>query len=128
MTMMKWTALAVVAAMAAGQPAMAKKTRTYVVNNEAVGVPVFPHDITDRPYTVIGEVKAKVRKATVFSKSASQKKIYRELWERARKKGADAVINATYGDSHISAMSWGKTNATGTAVRFTGAKPAEAAK
>ena len=119
MKMMKWTALAVVAAMAAAQPAMAKKARTYVVNNEAVGVPVFPHDITDRPYTVIGEVKAGVRKATVFSKAASQKKIYRELWERARKKGADAVINASYGDSHISAMSWGKTNAKGTAIRFT---------
>lgn len=119
MKMMKWTAFAVVAAMAAAQPAMAKKARTYIVNNEAVGVPVFPHDITDRPYTVVGEVKAGVRKATVFSKAASQKKIYRELWERARKLGADAVINATYGDSHISAMSWGKTNAKGTAIRFT---------
>jgi uncharacterized protein YbjQ (UPF0145 family) len=119
MNMIKWTALAVVAAMAAAQPAAAKKARTYIVNNEAVGVPVFPHDITDRPYTVIGEVKAGVRKATVFSKAASQKKIYRELWERARKKGADAVINASYGDSHISAMSWGKTNAKGTAIRFT---------
>ena len=119
MNMMKWTALAVVAAMAAAQPVAAKKARTYVVNNEAVGVPVFPHDITDRPYTVLGEVKAGVRKATVFSKAASQKKIYRELWERARKLGADAVINATYGDSHISAMSWGKTNAKGTAIRFT---------
>jgi uncharacterized protein YbjQ (UPF0145 family) len=119
MKMMKWTALAVVATMAATQPAMAKKARTYVINNEAVGVPVFPHDITDRPYTVIGEVKAGVRKATVFSKAASQKKVYRELWERARKLGADAVINANYGDSHISAMSWGKTNAKGTAIRFT---------
>jgi uncharacterized protein YbjQ (UPF0145 family) len=120
MKIMKWTALAAVASMAAAQPALAKKApRTYVVNNEAVGVPVFPHDITDRPYTVIGEVKAKVRKATVFSKAASQKKIYRELWERARKKGADAVINANYGDSKISAMSWGQTNARGTAIRFT---------
>ena len=120
MNMIKWTALAVAAAAIAAQPAVAKKNpRTYVVNNEAVGVPVFPHDITDRPYVVVGEVKAGVRKATVFSKAASQKKIYRELWERARKKGADAVINATYGDSKISAMSWGQTNARGTAIRFT---------
>jgi uncharacterized protein YbjQ (UPF0145 family) len=119
MRVLKLTAIAAVAAMAVAQPVLAKKTpRTYVVNNEAVGVPVFPHDITDRPYTVIGEVKAKVRKATVFSKAASQKKIYRELWERARKKGADAVINANYGDSKISAMSWGQTNARGTAIRF----------
>jgi uncharacterized protein YbjQ (UPF0145 family) len=86
--------------------------------NEDVGVPVFAYDITDRPYEVVGEVKAGVRKATVFSKEASQSKIYKELWERAEKLGADAVINAKYGDSHVSAMSWGKTNATGTAVRF----------
>jgi hypothetical protein len=28
------------------------------------------------------------------------------------------VINAKYGDSHISAFSWGKTNVTGTAIKF----------
>ena len=101
-------------------PAMAgKQSRQFVVMNDAVGVPVFPHDITDRPYTVIGEVKAGVRKATLFSSEASQEKIYKELWERADKLGADAVINAQYGNSHVSAMSWGKTNATGTAIRFT---------
>mgnify|MGYP002780463630 CR=1 FL=1 len=95
--------------------------KTYVVVNEDVGVPVFPHDLPDRPYTVLGEVKAGVRKATIFSKEASQEKIYRELWERAEKLGADAVINATYGDSHVTALSWGKTNASGTAIKFTGA-------
>ncbi len=61
---------------------------------------------------------AGVRKATVFSKEASQEKIYKELWERGEKLGADAVINAKYGDSHVSALSWGKTNATGTAIKF----------
>ncbi len=130
MKILKFTPLLAVAALAAAQPALAKDKpkKEYVVVNEAVGVPVFPHDITDRPYEVIGEVKAGVRKATIFSKEASQGKIYRELWERAEKLGADAVIKAQYGESHISAMSWGKTNATGTAIRFTGAKPAEAAK
>ena len=114
-------------------PAVAgKQSRQFVVMNDAVGVPVFPHDITDRPYTVIGEVKAGVRKATLFSSEASQEKIYKELWERADKLGADAVINAQYGNSHVSAMSWGKTNATGTAIRLTDgaaatAEPAAAA-
>jgi len=93
------------------------------VVNEDVGVPVFPYDITDRPYKVLGEVKAGVRKATVFSKSPSQKKIYAELWERARKLGADAVINAKYGDTHVTAMSWGKANATGVAIKFLPAGP-----
>lgn len=97
---------------------LAKESKAFVVVNEDVGVPVFPNDITDRPYKVIGEVTAGIRKATVFSKEASQTKIYRELWERAEKLGADAVINAKYGDSHISAFSWGKTKATGTAIKF----------
>jgi uncharacterized protein YbjQ (UPF0145 family) len=119
MKIMKFAAAAVLVSLVGAQPVLAKKPeRTFIVVNEEVGVPVFPHDITDRPYEVIGEVKAGVRKATVFSKGASQAKIYRELWERAEKLGADAVINASYGDSHISAMSWGKTNATGTAIRF----------
>lgn len=104
--------------------AKAKEKKTYIVVNEAVGVPVFPYDITDRPYKVLGEVEAGVRKATVFSKEASQEKIYRELWERGEKMGADAVINAKYGDSHVSAFSWGKTNATGTAIKFVDAAPA----
>lgn len=98
--------------------------KTFVVVNEAVGVPVFPDDITDRPYEVLGEVKAGVRKATIFSNEASQTKIYKELWERAEKLGADAVINAKYGESHVTALSWGSTSATGTAIKF---KPVAAA-
>ena len=98
---------------------------TAPVVNEDAGVPVFAHDITDRPYKVLGPVSAGVRKATVFSKEADQNKIYRVLWKNAKAMGADAVVNAKYGDSHISAFSWGKTNVTGTAVKFTG--PAGAA-
>lgn len=100
--------------------ATAQDATAPLVNPEA-GVPVFAGDITDRPYRVIGVVKAGVRKATVFSKSSSEGKIYRELWERAKKMGADAVINAKYGAAHVTAISWGKTNATGTAVKFTDA-------
>ena len=117
-------AVAAVSMFATGAVAQKKPAKPFVVVNEEVGVPVFAHDLTDRPYTVIGEVKAGVRKATVFSKEASQTKIYRELWERAEKLGADAVINARYGDSHVSAVSWGKTNATGTAIRFNSAATA----
>lgn len=103
-----------------------KPVKTYKMVNPDAGVPVFAYDITDHPYKVLGPVKAGVRKATVFSREASQAKIYRELWERAEKMGADAVINAKYGDSHISAFSWGKANATGTAVKFTDTANAEA--
>lgn len=89
-----------------------------VAANAEFGVPVFPYDITDRPYKVLGEVKAGVRKATVFSKAPSQGKVYRELWERAQKLGADAVVKATYGDPHMTAFSWGSVSATGVAVKF----------
>lgn len=107
-------ALAMIPATAAD----AKDKATYHVVNEDVGVPVFATDLPDHPYTVVGEVTAHVRKATLFSKPASQSKIYRELWERASKLGADAVIKATYGDSHVTALSWGSTTASGTAVKF----------
>lgn len=96
----------------------AKPAKQFVVVNEEVGVPVFPYDIADRPYKVIGEVKAGVRKATIFSKAPDQAKIYRELWERGEKLGADAVIKAQYGDAHVTALSWGSSSATGVAIKF----------
>ena len=111
-------AVSVPFALSMSQAAYAGEKKQFVIVNEDIGVPVFPYDIKDRPYEVLGEVKAGVRKATVFSKSPSQAKIYRELWERAEKLGADAVINANYGDAHMTAFSWGKSNATGTAIRF----------
>lgn len=111
--------MAVAAAAVVAAPLSAKKeARVFAVNNPDVGVPVFPNDITDRHYTVLGTVKASVRKATVFSSEASQAKIYRELWERADKLGADAVVKATYGNSHVNAMSWGATSAEGVAIKF----------
>ena len=90
------------------------------VMNTDVGVPVFATDLPDHPYTVIGQVSVSVRKATVFSKEASQEKIYKTLWKHAKEDhpDADAVINAKYGDSHITALSWGATSASGTVVKF----------
>jgi len=117
---MKLAIFALVSALTIGVPAVAQapQSKAPIVMNDDVGVPVFPYDITDRPYRVLGEVKAGVRKATMFSKSPSQAKIYRELWERGQKLGADAVIKASYGDAHVTAVSWGKANATGTAIKF----------
>ena len=100
------------------------KTEEFVIVNEDVGLPVFPYDITDRPYEVLGEIETNVRKATIFSKAPSQEKIYEELWERAEKLGADAVVNASYGDARVTLTSWGASKATGTAVRFRTQEPA----
>ena len=89
--------------------------------------PVIAGDISDRPYTVIGEVRAGVRKATLFSAPASPEKVFRILWKRAEKMGADAVVHASFGASHVSAMSWGQTDATGIAVKFSSPAPLPAA-
>ncbi len=103
----------------ASAPAMSKdKERTYPVMNEDVGVPVFPYDIEDKPYVIVAGIEAGVRKATIFSKEPSQEKIYKELWERGKKLNADAIVLAAYGDSKVSAFSWGRTGATGIAIRF----------
>ena len=119
---MKTTFVAFTLALAAAAtaPALAAPATASALpgSNPEAGVPVYSGDITDRPYRVLGEVEAGVRKATIFSKAASEAKIYRELWERAEKMGADAVILAGYGKSHVTALSWGKTNATGKAIKF----------
>lgn len=118
MNILKYAMLTTLVAAGSMSGVEAKEKKEFVVVNEDVGVPVFAYDITDRPYEILGEVKAGVRKGSMFSKEASQEKIYQELWERGEKMGADAIINAKYGDSHVSAFSWGKTNATGTAIKF----------
>ncbi|WP_231736391.1 MULTISPECIES: hypothetical protein [unclassified Sphingopyxis] len=119
MKSIKILAAVAIAAMAVSSPAVAKKKDVaYVMVNEEMGVPVFPHDITDKPYKIVGVVTAGVRKATIFSKEPSQQKIYNELWERGEKLGADAVIGAKYGDSHMTALSWGSTKAGGVAIKF----------
>lgn len=117
-----------VAIFAAHTPAAAEPANATPAVNEEFGVPVFPYDITDRPYTVVAEVKAGVRKATIFSKAPDQGKVYRELWERAKKLGADAVIKASYGDPHVTAFSWGSVSATGVAIKFNAPATANAGK
>lgn len=80
-------------------------------------VPVFEGD-TDRPYVVIGEIKDNLRKHFAFQASPSKEKIYAELWERASKMGADAVINASFGATKGTAFNHGRTPISGTAIKY----------
>lgn len=84
----------------------------------AMPVPVIAGDINDRPYRVIANIETKVRKMTVFEKDPPEAKVYRELWERARKIGADAVVNAKYGETLYGGWTWGRRHATGQAIKF----------
>ena len=121
LTMIAALALAAVAAPLSAQeqagtpPPAAATAYADVVN---LHPPVVAGDITGRPYTVLGIVAAEVRKATLFSPSPSQEHVYRELWERAVRLHADAVINAQYGNARVTGLSWGSRRAQGQAIKF----------
>jgi hypothetical protein len=79
--------------------------------------PVYAGDV-DRPYRVIGEIRDNMRKHFAFQSDPTPEKIYAELWERGRKMGADAVINARYGATERTMFNHGRTPISGTAVKF----------
>lgn len=117
-------AITIIAAMNVGVAVLAQNIAPPLSPNTtraaltALEYPVTSGDVTDRAYRVVGRVETDVRKATIFSRAPSQRHVYRELWERARRLGADGVVNATYGDSRVTALSWGARRAGGDAIRF----------
>lgn len=80
-------------------------------------VPVFEGDI-DRPYRVIGQVNDSLRKPFAFVPDPTKAQIFGEIWERARKMGADAVVNARFGPTKTTLFNFGKTPISGTAIKF----------
>ena len=108
----------IAASQASGQEVASAPSPITYEQLMALPIPVTASDVNDKTYEVIGNVEANVRKALVFSPAPSQEKVYKELWERAVKLRADAVINATYGESKIGLFSWGQRKAVGTAIRF----------
>jgi uncharacterized protein YbjQ (UPF0145 family) len=80
--------------------------------------PVIEGDVTNRPYRVVGHVTKQLRKFTAFSKSADFQAVQKELWERAKKLNADAVINVKWGESDKPTWTFAATEARGVAVRF----------
>lgn len=80
--------------------------------------PVTAGDIVDRPYRVLGPVRATVRKTTIFDKRISEAKVYKELWKRAQRMGADAVIFADYAAPETELGKVGAREASGRAIKF----------
>lgn len=80
-------------------------------------IPVFEGDIA-RPYRVIGVVNDNLRKHFAFQTNPTKEKIYAEIWERGRKMGADAVINARFGTTKGSLFNHGSTPISGTAIKY----------
>jgi hypothetical protein len=88
------------------------------VAQTGIAVPVFEGDI-NRPYVVVGEIKDNLRKHFAFQANPTKEKIYAELWERARKMRADAVIYAKFGETKGTLFNHGSTPISGTAIRYT---------
>lgn len=80
-------------------------------------VPVFEGD-SDRPYRIIGPIRDNLRKHFAFQANPTKEKIHAELWERGRKMGADAVINARFGPTEATPFNHGSTPIWGTAIKY----------
>ncbi len=69
-------------------------------------------------YETIGDIRVSVKKTTIFHADPTKEQATEALREKGASVGADAVINATYGDVGPGLMSWGSIEAEGTAVRY----------
>lgn len=84
----------------------------------ATDVMLTEGDITDRPYTVLGDIAVTVRKVTIFDADPTKEKVGEALKEKAASMGADAVVLARYGTVGIGFSSWGVMDGNGRAVVF----------
>lgn len=75
-------------------------------------------DISDRPYTVLGDLSVTVNKTTVFHADPTKEMVNDKLKAEAAKLGADAVTHVRYGSVGVSMMSWGSLDGKGRAVQF----------
>jgi len=73
--------------------------------------------IGNRKYQEIGEIEAKVKKSMAYHPDPTEGQANVVLSEKAKRLGADAVINVTY-ESKKSYTSWGVITARGIAVKF----------
>lgn len=109
--------LLIAAASAAAQDVTPRTTEPAAVVL-AKPFPVTVGDIVDRPYMVLGPIRTTVQKNGVFGKRVSEQKVYKELWERGRKMGADAVIFADYTAPQAQFDKLGAREASGKAIKF----------
>ena len=73
--------------------------------------------IGHRKYKEIGEIEAKVKKSMAYHPDPTEEQANVVLSEKAKRLGADAVINVTY-EIKKSYTSWGVITASGIAVKF----------
>lgn len=99
-------------------PTAAAKAAAVKPSRAARDIIITENDITDRPYTVLGDISVDVKKTTIFNKDPTREQAAEKLREEAVKLGADAVVLVRYGSVGVSAFSWGSLDAKGRAVKF----------
>lgn len=115
---MRWTlCVGLVMAVLSNNVALAEPIRSPEIGETKVLV--FAGD-SDRPYRVVGIINDNLRKHFAFQANPTKEKIYAEIWERGRKMGADAVINARFGATKGSLFNHGSTPISGTAIIYIG--------
>ena len=85
---------------------------------KTIDVPVYEGGVR-RSYIVIGQIKDNLRKHFAFQPAPTKAEIFAEIWERAEKMGADAVIDARFGPTKATLFDHGRTPISGTAIKFT---------
>lgn len=79
---------------------------------------MYDLDITDRPYTPLGEVSVSVTKLNPWGEDPTQADAEAKLKEEAVKKGADALIYVRYTKVGASYNRWSGIEGKAQAVKF----------
>ena len=86
--------------------------------NSLQDIVITETDMSDRNYTVAGDISVTVNKTFIFSKAPTRQMVNEKLRKEAHKIGADAVILVRYGSVGIGMFSYGSLNGKGRAVVF----------
>jgi len=107
-------ALALLATAASVSAQSLDGPRTWTVD----GIMVTEGDVTNCPYHEIGTIEADVHANTIFGGRPSVDKVAREMVERVRGGGTDAIVRTTISPEHSTAL-WGRVvTGTGVAIKF----------
>jgi hypothetical protein len=99
-------------------PAGTASPQAAAVKSDPAKIVITETDITDRPYTVLGDISVTVNKTTLFHPDPTKEMVAAKLREEAAGLGADAVVLVRYGTVGVGFMSWGSLDGKGRAVAF----------
>ena len=86
--------------------------------NSLQDIVITETNMSDRNYTVVGDIEVTVNKTFIFSKAPTRQMVNEKLRKEALKIGADAVILVRYGSVGMTGWSYGSLNGKGRAVVF----------